>query len=203
MVCREAGKPREELQRISEEVFRLESSPLYEYRQENKYLPVIGEGSVKAKIMFVGEAPGKTEAKTGRPFCGSAGKVLDRLIGSAGMTREDVYITNLVKDRPPKNRDPKPDEILLYGKFLDRQIDALRPKIIVTLGRYSMAYLMEKFGMEEKNDPISKLHGQVFKVKASYGPVWLAILYHPAVAVYNPHKFKILEQDFRGVLKRR
>jgi len=191
----------DKLKEINDEIVNFKKSPLYKFRVENKYLPVIGEGSVSAKIMFVGEAPGKTEAKTGRPFCGSAGKVLDRLVVSVKMKRPDVYITNLIKDRPPLNRDPKPKEILLYGSFLDRQIEIIQPKIIVTLGRYSMAYLMKKFELEEKDEPISNLHGKIFKIKTSYGMIKLAILYHPAVAVYNPHKFRILEKDFKNCLK--
>lgn len=93
---------------IRDEIIALTTSPLYEYRTSNKYFPVIGEGSHDAKIMFVGEAPGKTEAQTARPFCGAAGKFLDVMLGSIGLRREDVYITNLVKDRPPENRDPTP-----------------------------------------------------------------------------------------------
>lgn len=192
----------EALRHIKDEVLSLTVSPLFKYRNENKYYPVIGEGNHFASIMFVGEAPGQTEAKTARPFCGTAGKVLDRLIESAGMKRPDVYITNLVKDRPPGNRDPKPEEILLYSKFLDQQIEIIQPTVIATLGRYSMAYLMDKFGVAEKNDPISKLHGRVFSVKASYGEIKLAILYHPAVAVYSPPMFKTLEDDFKGALKK-
>jgi len=197
----DVNERKEALKKIKDEVLNLKASPLFNYRNENKYYPVIGEGDHSAKIMFVGEAPGKTEALTARPFCGTAGKVLDRLIESAGMKRPEVYITNLVKDRPPENRDPKPEEILLYSKFLDQQIAIIQPEVIATLGRYSMAYLMEKFGVAEKNDPISKLHGKVFKVDAGYGPIKLVILYHPAVAVYNPHQFKTLEEDFKKALK--
>ncbi|MCX6712914.1 MAG: uracil-DNA glycosylase [Candidatus Vogelbacteria bacterium] len=188
------------LKQIKDEVLTLKASPLFKYRNENKYYPVVGEGDHFAKIMFVGEAPGQTEAKTARPFCGTAGKVLDRLIESAGLKREQVYITNLVKDRPPGNRDPKPEEILLYSKFLDRQIEIIQPKVIATLGRFSMAYLMDKFGVSEKDEPISKLHGKAFKVKAEYGPLKLVILYHPAVAVYNPNLFGVLEKDFKKAL---
>jgi len=191
----------EALRKIKDEVLSLKASPLFLYRQENKYFPVIGEGNHSAEIMFVGEAPGKTEAQTARPFCGTAGKVLDRLLQSAGLKREDVYITNLVKDRPPENRDPTPEEILLYSSFLDRQIEIIQPKILATLGRYSMAYLMDKYRVPEKNEPISKLHGRVFSVEAPYGPLKLVILYHPAVAVYNSHLFPVLEEDFKRALK--
>src|SRR5665213_20886 len=137
-----AGKDRkyEALKKIRDEVLSLKESPLYEYRTSNQYLPVIGEGSHDAQIMFVGEAPGKNEAKTGRPFAGAAGKILNELLESVGIAREDVYITNIVKDRPQENRDPTPKEIELYGPFLDRQIEIIQPKIIATLGRHSMSY---------------------------------------------------------------
>src|SRR3989344_5167989 len=133
---------RTELMReIKEEVLALKESSLYADRVKNGVHPVIGEGSHYAKIMFVGEAPGKNEAATGRPFCGASGKILDELLESAGIKRSDVYITNIVKDRPPFNRDPLPDEIAAYGPFLDRQIEIIQPKAIATLGRYSMDYI--------------------------------------------------------------
>src|SRR5689334_3337 len=134
---------REELMKaIRDEVVELKESPLYQFRTENKNLPVIGEGSHFAKIMFIGEAPGRNEARTGRPFCGAAGKILDKLLESAGIKREEVYITNIVKDRPPQNRDPLPEEIEIYGPFLDRQVEIIQPKVLATLGRYSMGYIM-------------------------------------------------------------
>lgn len=189
------------LKLINDKVVNLKKSPLYQYRLENNYQSVVGGGSVLAEIMFVGEAPGKTEAKTSQPFCGSAGKVLDRLINSVKLSRDKVYVTNLIKDRPPLNRDPNLEEIKLYAPFLDQQIEIIQPKVIIALGRFSMAYLMSKFGVKEKDEPISKLHGKMFRVKASYGMIKLVILYHPAVAVYNPHKFKLLESDFKNSLK--
>src|SRR3989338_281686 len=141
----EKGEKYELLKQIKEEVVNLKDSPLYEYRIENNYFPVIGEGSHDAKIMFVGEGPGKNEAETGKPFCGASGKVLTQLIESIGLQRSDVYITNVVKDRPPDNRDPLPQEISLYAPFLDRQIEIIQPKVVATLGRYSMAYIMSRF----------------------------------------------------------
>lgn len=181
---------------IRDEVLNLKNSPLYSYRKENNYLPVIGEGSHDAKIMFVGEAPGRNEAKTGRPFCGAAGKVLDLLLSHVGIKREDVYITNIVKDRPQQNRDPLPEEIKIYGPFLDRQIEIIKPKVIATLGRYSMNYIMSKFGLDLEILPIGKAHGRVFEAQTSYGPVKIAILYHPAVAVYDSRKIGDLKKDF-------
>ncbi len=191
----------EALKKIRDEVLNLKNSPLYEYRIQNKYFPVIGEGNHSAKIMFVGEAPGRNEAKSGRPFFGAAGKILDKLLEHAGIKREDVYITNIVKDRPENNRDPKPEEIKIYGPFLDRQIEIIKPEVIATLGRYSMDYIMRKFGLDSELVPISKAHGKEFDTEASYGPIKIAVLYHPAVVVYNPTKLDELKKDFE-ILKK-
>ncbi len=184
------------LKEIRDEVLNLKKSPLYKFRIENKSLPVIGDGNYSAKIMLIGEAPGKNEAKTGRPFCGASGRVLDELLLNSLLKREDIYITNIVKDRPPQNRDPLPEEIKIYGPFLDRQIEIIKPKIIATLGRYAMNYIMKKFGLEEELDIISKMHGKVFDIKLSYGNVKVIPLYHPAVAVYNNHTKDVLKKDF-------
>jgi len=191
---------RELLRKICDEVLNLRDSPLYKERVKNKVFPVIGEGSHYAKIMFIGEAPGKNEAKTGRPFCGAAGKILDELLESAKIKREDVYITNIVKDRPPFNRDPLPNEIKAYGPFLDRQIEIIQPKVIATLGRFSMKYIMEKFGLADMLQPISKMHGKTFKTKTGYGEIFIVPLYHPAVAIYNNSTKDTLKEDFK-VLK--
>src|SRR3989344_7953985 len=99
----------EQMKKIKNDVVNLKNSPLYSYRVKNKYFPVIGEGSHNAKIMFTGEAPGRNEAETGRPFCGASGRVLDELLQSIGLDRKEVYVTNIVKDRPPDNRDPLPN----------------------------------------------------------------------------------------------
>jgi DNA polymerase len=187
----------EALKRIRDEVLHLTASPLYHYRAEHKYFPVIGEGSHDAKIMFVGEAPGRNEAQTGRPFCGAAGKTLDLLLESIGVPREDVYITNIVKDRPPENRDPLPSEIEAYGPFLDRQIEIIRPSVIVTLGRFSMQYSMRKFDLEFDLEPISKAHGKSYEAQASYGTIHIIPQYHPAAAIYNRDLIGILKEDFK------
>ena len=188
------------MRKIRDEVVGLTRSPLYKFRIENKNLPVIGEGSHFAKIMFIGEAPGKNEAATGRPFCGASGRILDELLLSAGIKREDVYVTNIVKDRPPANRDPLPSEIEIYGPFLDRQIEIIQPKVIATLGRYSMGYIMNKLGLELELEPISKIHGKVFDTTLSYGGIKVVPLYHPAVAVYNSHTKDQLKEDFKVLL---
>ncbi len=188
---------KELMRKIKDEVVALKESPLYEFRIENKNLPVIGEGSHFAKIMFIGEAPGRNEAKTGRPFCGAAGKILDKLLESADIPREEIYITNIVKDRPPQNRDPLPEEIKIYGPFLDRQIEIIQPKVIATLGRYAMGYVMNKLGLELELDVISKMHGRTFDTETSYGKIKVVPLYHPAVAVYNSHTLDQLKKDFQ------
>ena|SRR3990167_1600557 len=190
-----------ELRKIRDEIINLIASPLFEYRKKNKYFPVIGEGNHSAKIIFIGEAPGQKEAETGRPFCGAAGKILDELIESIGLKRADVYITNVVKDRPPNNRDPSQVEIELYGPFLQRQIEIIKPKVIATLGRFSTKYILEKFGMPEKDQSISVLHGKALDAIANYGPITIVPLYHPAVVLYNVTSRKALEKDFE-VLKK-
>lgn len=195
------GEKYEKMKAIKDEVVALKESPLFTYRKENSFYPVIGEGSHDAIIMFVGEAPGRNEAKTGRPFCGRAGDILNELLASVGIPRESVYITNIVKDRPPENRDPTPEEIRIYGPFLDRQIDIIRPKVIATLGRYSMIYIMEKFGLHDVLRPISDMHGKTFLAKTNYGEITIAPQYHPAVAVYNSNTKGTLAEDFK-VLKK-
>lgn len=181
------------LKKIKDDVLALVSSPLYGERIKNKYFPVIGEGSHFASIMFIGEAPGENEAKTGRPFCGRAGKVLDGLLESVGIDRKDVYVTNIVKDRPPGNRDPFPDEIEAYAPFLDRQIEAIAPTVIATLGRFSMQYVMNRYGLEWELGPISQIHGKIF----STDKFKLVPLYHPAAAIYNQHLMETLKEDFK------
>jgi uracil-DNA glycosylase family 4 len=189
------------LRQVKDEVIGLKSSPLYKERIKNKVFPVIGEGNHNADIMFVGEAPGKNEAATGRPFCGAAGKVLDKLLASCGIKRESVYITNIVKDRPPMNRDPLPEEIEAYGPFLERQIDIIEPKVIATLGRFSMEYIIRKFGSLSDLDSISRLHGRILEGESGYGKFKIIPLYHPAVAIYNRNTYTDLEKDFQLLKK--
>lgn len=189
-----------QLNQIAEEIRNLEESPLYDYRTENSYSPVIGEGDPQAAIMFIGEAPGEQEAKSGRSFVGSAGQVLDELLGSIGLKREDVYITNVVKDRPPDNRDPRSDEVRLYAPFLTRQIEIIQPKVLVALGRFAMDFILQEFDMDEQGQKISSLHGKMMKARASYGDVVVVPLYHPAVTFYSADRRDVLEQDFQ-VLK--
>jgi len=187
----------EELKKIKDEVLNCKKCPLYKERLKNGFYPVVGEGNHRAKIMFVGEAPGLQEAKTGRPFCGAAGKILDELLESVGIKRKDVYITNLLKDRPPGNRDPQPEEIKACSLYLEKQIEIIKPEIICPLSRYSMRFIMEKFGLKDQIDVISKIHGRLFKGKSLFQDVVIIPFYHPAVATYNPNMKKVLEEDFK------
>ena len=191
----------EQMKAIRDEILVLKESPLYEYRTSNHYFPVIGEGSHEARIMFVGEAPGRNEAKTGKPFCGAAGKVLDQLLAHVNIPRTSVYVTNIVKDRPPENRDPTAREIEVYGPFLDRQIEIIQPRVIIALGRYAMGYIMKKFDLDLELEPISKAHGKAYPAMASYGDIDIVVQYHPCVAVYNPNNIDSLKKDFE-ILKR-
>lgn len=187
----------EALKKIRDEIWNLKESPLYKYRTENNYYPVLGEGSHDAKIMFIGEAPGRNEAETGRPFCGAAGKLLDQFLKGINIERQEVYITNIVKDRPPENRDPLPQEIKLYSPFLVRQIEIIKPAVIATLGRFSMTFILELFGLPEKTKTITQLHGKILTATAKYGPIKIVTLYHPAVAIYNGNTKKVLQEDFK------
>ncbi len=187
----------EQLKCIRDEIIGLEESPLYSYRTENGYYPVIGQGSHEAEIMCVGEAPGETEAKKGIPFCGAAGRVLDELLSEVGLSREDIYITNLLKDRPPSNRDPRPEEIELYAPFLDRQMYVLRPRVILALGRFSAEYLMKRYGNPDKVTGITKMHGQEYAAAADDFSFTLIPLFHPAAALYDSSKRETLIEDMK------
>lgn len=193
MITEEA---KENLEKIKNDVLNCQKCSLYIERTKSKFYPVIGEGSHRASIMFVGEAPGLNEAKTGRPFCGAAGKILDELLESVGIKREDVYISNILKDRPPENRDPQPEEIKACTPYLERQIEVIKPKVICPLGRHSMKFLMEKFGLGNQLEGISKIHGKLFESNNLFQKITLIPFYHPAVATYNFNMKKILREDF-------
>jgi DNA polymerase len=190
-----------QLEAIAREIQNLKESPLYSYRKEHGFSPVIGEGDPSASIVFIGEAPGKQEAETGRPFVGNAGKVLDELLESIDLKRQDVYITNVVKDRPPKNRDPRADEIRLYAPFLLRQLEVIEPRVLVTLGRFATDFALDHFDLPEQGQKIGDLHGRTLEAQAAYGPVAIVPLYHPAAVFYNRDLRETLEEDF-SILER-
>lgn len=183
----------EKIEEIKREVLNCKQCPLYKTRTN----PVVGEGSLEAKIMLVGEAPGANEDATGRPFCGAAGKILDELLSSAGIKREQVYITNILKDRPPDNRNPKAEEIKACTPYLDQQIEIIKPKVICPLGNFATAFIFKKFGLGDKLLGISKIHGRVFLSSDLFTQVKIVPLYHPAVVAYNINMKETLKKDLK------
>lgn len=152
---------------------------------------VFGEGSADAEVVFIGEAPGKSEDEQGLPFVGAAGKFLNEMLEAIGLKRKDVYITNIVKYRPPENRDPYPDEKAAFLPYLKKQLEVIKPKIVVLLGRHSMESLLPP------NLKISQCHGQP---KRYNGQVYLP-LFHPAAALYNNDMRQTLIDDFAKIPK--
>lgn len=148
---------------------------------------VVGSGNEKAKILFIGEAPGKKEDEQGIPFCGAAGKNLDKLLAEAKLNREDIYIANILKLRPPKNRDPTPEEIKLHTPWLLKQIKEMKPKIICSLGNYATKFFLAKTKIEEmkKQPGITKVHGQMKNLEIDGLKMKLIPLFHPAAIIYN------------------
>jgi len=146
---------------------------------------VPGEGPENAGIMFIGEGPGFHEDRQGRPFVGAAGQYLDELLARIGLRRADVYIANVIKCRPPGNRDPEPEEVEACRPFLDRQIELIRPRVVVTLGRFSMARYFP-------GASISRIHGQPKRVA---GVIYLP-MFHPAAALHQPKWRSVVEEDF-------
>jgi len=158
---------------------------------------VMGDGHPDADIVFIGEAPGKNEDEQGLPFVGAAGKFLDEMLASVGLERKDIFITNIVKYRPPNNRDPLPEEKREFWPYLARQLEIIEPKVIVTLGRHSMEFFLP----EAK---ISQIHGQPkrlpVKLHGGKETSWVILpLYHPAAALYNGGMRQTLIDDFAGV----
>lgn len=150
---------------------------------------VIGSGSFDADIVLVGEAPGKKEDELGVPFVGASGRFLDEMLVAAGLVRDDVYITNIVKYRPPNNRDPTPEEKREFWPYLLRQIEIINPKVVITLGRHSGACFIP-------NLKISEEHGKARKVQYEAHELLVVPLYHPAAALYNGSMRQVLIDDF-------
>lgn len=170
------------LEKVREEVMACTRCDLY--RTANCGVP--GEGLSDAEIMLVGEAPGFNEDKQGRPFVGAAGRFLEELLGVAGLTRSQVFITNVIKHRPPNNRDPLPDELAACRPYLDRQIELINPRVIVTLGRFSL-------GTFFPGSMISKVHGEVRQQEGRY----FFHLYHPAAALHQDKLRQTLLDDMK------
>ena len=153
---------------------------------------VIGDGNLDADIVFIGEAPGKKEDEQGIPFIGAAGKFLNVMLEEAGMVRSDVYITNIVKYRPPNNRDPSPDEKAAFWPYLLRQLQIINPKVVITLGRHSMEYFLP-------GEKIGEVHGQPKRIAFGDHKIVIMPLFHPAAALYNGSLRQTLIDDFLKV----
>ena len=172
----------QELQKLAKKIVVCTKCELHRSRKN----AVPGEGPPHAEIMFIGEGPGQREDEQGRPFVGASGKFLDQLLEQAGVTRADVWITNVVKCRPPGNRDPLPDEIeICTGNYLQRQIELVNPSIIVTLGRHSM-------GRFFKGAKITQIHGQMREVDGRF----VIAMYHPAAALHQTSLRSVIMEDF-------
>ena len=195
--------PKQELmKKVALEVAACRRCELWKKRRN----PVPGEGNPNTEIMFVGEAPGYWEDLRGKPFVGSAGEVLDEMLSRIGLSRDGVYIANILKCRPPENRDPSASEIRACVPFLDRQIKIIEPKIVVPLGRHSSSYILSKGGLEAGG--ITGLHGRRYEVELLGSKAIVIPMYHPAVVLYNPkyrvdlgRDFQLLERELERLLR--
>jgi DNA polymerase len=165
---------------------------------------VVGQGNHEAKVMFIGEAPGADEDASGVPFCGAAGKVLDRMFNRIGLKREDVYICNVIKCRPPNNREPSPKEKSACARFLIDQIDSVNPEVMITLGRHATLSVLELFGMEALNQSMGDMHGVPIELKSLntlFPSKHMVPIYHPASTLHRGSMMQALESDFDGLRK--
>ncbi|MCM8785464.1 MAG: uracil-DNA glycosylase [Candidatus Omnitrophica bacterium] len=178
----------EEIKKVENLARKCKRCILYKYRKN----VVFGSGNINSKLFFLGESPGKKEDEKGIPFCGKAGKILEQLFKSISLERQDVYITSVLKCRPPKNRNPKKDEIEKCSFYLDKQIEIVNPEVIVCLGRISLNYILKKY-FNRKNFLITDLHGKIIEKNGKK----IFPIFHPAFAIYNPKKFEIMKKDFK------
>ena len=188
---------------VEEEWLKLENERLNCRKcrlHESRRRAVPGEGNKNSIVVFIGEAPGEKEDELGRPFVGAAGKFLTELIELIGFKRQDFYITNIVKCRPPGNRDPLDDEIQTCLPYLIRQLELLKPRIIVALGRHAGRVLFSLTGLKWVS--MTAHHGKVFSAKLMGFDVKIVPTYHPASALYNPSLRKNIEEDFKNVIKK-
>ena len=188
-VVRSAAERREQLKAVYEEARECMRCPLHQTRTN----VVFGAGNADADLMFIGEAPGATEDRIGLPFVGQAGKLLEKLLGEIGMERKQVWITNVLRCRPPDNRDPHPNEIEACNDYLDRTIDLIEPTVICTLGNFSTKLL------RGDTTGISHLHGTEEVRVVGPRAVRLYPLYHPAAALYTPSMLETLRADFNRI----
>jgi DNA polymerase len=156
---------------------------------------VNGEGDLNSHVVFVGEAPGRREDESGRPFVGSAGKLLNRLLAGAGLSRENVFISNVVRCRPPENRKPKGSEVEACSGHLDRLLGIIEPRVVAPMGNSAVEYIFDKYGLGEA--VIGDAHGKQQKAKTQWGEIIVYPLYHPAAAIYNRKLLGELEEDMK------
>jgi DNA polymerase len=181
----------EELEKLSSQIKVCTKCPLYKNRKN----AVPGEGNWKNRIMIIGEAPGFNEDEQGRPFVGRAGKLLEEFLSSIGKRREDLFITNVVKCRPPNNRQPDEDEIkICTSLYLDKQIELIKPKLTICLGNVSANYIFKKFGL--KFESMNKQHGKVFSVSNLFIQTKIIATYHPAAILRNQNLMPIAKADW-------
>ena len=176
---------------LAEEIKACRKCGLWRHRKN----AVPGEGNLDAAVVLVGEAPGYWEDVKGRPFVGAAGKILNEMQSKAGISRSAVYITNVVKCRPPENRDPLPSEIETCTPYLDRQIKIIKPRFLMTLGRHAASYILAKAGI--KTEGITKIHGRSYEANLLGFEVFIIPMYHPAAALYNAKYRNELYKDFQ------
>ncbi len=183
----------ETLEDIKREILSCKRCNLY--KTKTNYVP--GSGNPKARLVFVGEAPGREEDLQGEPFVGNAGKLLTEMLSTIGLKRGDVFICNVLKCRPPNNRDPLPEEVEACGQYLERQLEVIRPDVIVCLGRFAAGYIFNMFGLEFTS--ISRVRGQVFEAERWGKSVRIFPIYHPAAILYRPQLRKEYEEQFRKI----
>ncbi len=183
------------LETVATEVKGCEKCLLWKTRKN----AVPGEGSAKSRIMFIGEAPGRSEDLAGRPFVGAAGKFLEALLLEAELQRTEVFICNVLKCRPPENRQPRPDEVQTCAPFLDRQIKIVKPKVIATLGNHATAYMFSKAGLPFEG--ITVAHGKPRRATILEIEITLFPTFHPAAALYNGEYKRQLVEDFKLLKK--
>jgi uracil-DNA glycosylase len=178
-----------QLDRVKQEIINKKICPELAETATNL---VMGDGNINAEIVFIGEAPGKNEDEQGLPFVGAAGKFLNEMLAAADLQRSDVYITNIVKYRPPNNRDPLPEEKKAFWPYLLKQLQIIKPKVVITLGRHSMEYFLPDMR-------ISQIHGQPKRIQFGDDKLVIIPLYHPAAALYNGSMRQTLIDDFVSV----
>lgn len=183
---------REVIAEITDEVKSCVKCRLWKCRRH----AVPGDGNLDAETVFVGEAPGRREDARGVPFVGQAGKLLDEMLNGIGLSRKEVYITNVVKCRPPRNRDPRADEISTCAElYLARQVQVIHPKLLVLLGRHSAAYVLSTVGMAVEG--ITEIHGRVYEIAPFGFPLLALPMLHPAAGLYQAKYKQLLEDDFK------